>query len=133
MKVAVDICCNDPDNGLFDRRAAAIQIYDRCGGQNLIELAAKNMVGPAMRATASGIAISNKQFPVLDSREWVGNWCWNRYLMTVETTVALFVWLHAKGRFGVDMADERLFNAWKSPSAFPGDTFKNILLRTAVQ
>lgn len=118
MRIAVDICCNDPDNGIFDYRAPAIQI---------------DMIGPRMREIDCGIAISNKHWPVLRSEYGVGNWCWNRYWMDVDSAVAFFAWLHGQRRFDVEQAEERLFAAWKSVARFPVNIFREILIRKAAQ
>ncbi|WP_303763543.1 hypothetical protein [Sphingobium yanoikuyae] len=131
MRIGIDIACNDPDNGLFDGRARAIHVD--MPGDTLMELAASDMVGPRMREVDFGIAISNKHWPVLGSAYGVGNWCWNRYWMSVETAVDFLAWTHQRGRFDVEQAEERLFAAWKCPRALPVDLFREILIRKAAQ
>ncbi|MGE4323393.1 MAG: hypothetical protein AB7E60_10245 [Sphingobium sp.] len=131
MRIGIDIACNDPDNGLFAGRAAAIHVD--MPGDILMELGACDMAGPRMRETDDGIAISNKRFPVLGQASWVGNWCWNRYWMAVDTAVDFLAWLHARGRFDVEQAEERLFNAWKSDARLPVNMVRAILIRKAAQ
>lgn len=131
MRIAVDICCNDPDNGLFDHRARAIHID--MPGDTLMELGANDLIGPRMREIDSGIAISNKHWRVLRAAYGVGNWCWNRYWLEVDTAVAFFAWLHERRRFDVEQAEERIFSAWKSHARFPVHMFREILIRKAAQ
>lgn len=120
----VDIACNDPDNGLFDHRASAIQLDDQ-----ILELAAHDMRGPRMRVSGDAIFISNRKFPIVDHKSWVGNWCWDRFWLPLDDAVALFAWLHRRGMFAVEQGDTRLFNAWKSDASFPVDVLRAIISR----
>lgn len=128
MRIAIDIACNDPDNGLFAGRAAAIELPS---GDTLMELAASDMAGPRMREAADHIAISNRKWPIVASKDWVGNWVWNRYWMELDQAVAFFAWVHSTGRFDVEQAEERLFNAWQSDLRFPVDLLRTLLTGAA--
>lgn len=126
MKIAIDIACNDPYNGLFAYRAAAIQIP--VAGDILMELAASDMRGPRMREGGDYIAISNRKWPITGAKGWVGNWVWDRFWMELDVAVEFIAWVHSKGRFDVEQAEERLFNAWQSKLRFP-----TLLLRALLE
>lgn len=115
-RVRVDVCCNDPDNGLFAHRAAAIQLADQ-----LLELAASDFRGPTFREIGDHIKLSRRRFPVLASKEWYGNWCWNAYWMDVAEAVDLLTYAHAIGAFDVEQGEERLFSLWRQREALTED------------
>ena len=73
--VAVDFACNDPDNGVFAARVGTAEI-DGNEVERFSEV--------AFRETEKGFRIHRKEFEVQDRKEWVGNWCWNRFVMTVR-------------------------------------------------
>lgn len=107
-RVRVDVCCNDPDNGLFDHRAAMIQLPDQ-----LLDLSASDFRGPTFREYSDSIKLSRRRFPVLASKEWFGNWCWNAYWLDVVDAVDLLTYAHAIGAFDVEQGEERLFARWR--------------------
>ena len=109
-KIAIDICCNDPENGNFAYRAAGITVGN---GEIAIELMARDMIGPRMRVNPEAIIVSNKRWPIVASKDWLGNWCWNRYWMRHEDAVAFLLWVHEGGKFQCDMAWGDIFDAWK--------------------
>jgi hypothetical protein len=119
MNVRVDICCNDPDNGIFDGRAAAIQL----GGDGLLELAAKNFEGPRLTLLdgLDRIRIAGKHWPITATRDYIGNWCWNGYWMRPAVAVDFLTWLHGRHIFSVEQAEEWIFNMWMNPAPFSAD------------
>lgn len=129
MNIAIDIACNDPDNGLFAGRAAAIQLP--VTGDTLMELAASDMAGPRMREEDGHIVISNRKWPIVASKDWVGNWVWNRYWMELDVAVAFIAWVHSRRRFSVEQAEERLYNAWQSHLRFPVGVLHALLTKGA--
>ena len=102
----LDVCCNDPDNGTFDGRA-----HGRSVGS--IELEPLRHP-PRFVLTDKGFRLAGKEWPVTASKDWVGNWCWNRYrvsngLDTYDVMLARFMfWL--KGR--------KLFTCVSGPDPF---------------
>lgn len=86
--VAIDFACNDPDNGLFMARVGTAEIDG-----NEIERPAE----VTFRETQKGFRIHRKQFEVDSRTEWLGNWCWNRYLMSVREANRLAAHLSANG------------------------------------
>jgi hypothetical protein len=107
-RVRIDVCCNDPDNGLFDHRAAAIQLQG-----DLLELAASDFRGPTFREFPDHIKLSRRRFPTLATKVWLGNWCWNGYWMDAVDAVELLSYAHAIGAFDVEQGEERLFARWR--------------------
>lgn len=71
---AIDFACNDPDNGLFNGRAGSAMFGD-------IEIEAPVWEGYRFTQTDAAIRLHRLSFPVQGKREWVGNWCWNRYFL----------------------------------------------------
>jgi len=73
-RVAIDIACNNPDNGLFDHRACMMTI----GGD--IEIESDNWInGYRFTDLGNAIRLHRRIFKVVASKDWIGNWCWNRY------------------------------------------------------
>lgn len=90
----LDICCNDPDSGNFDGRAYGISV-------GCIELEPRG--NPAKFVlTDTGFRLAGKEWPVTASKDWVGNWCWNRYRISnnrdaYDVMLARFMfWLKAR-------------------------------------
>lgn len=74
-RVAIDVACNDPDNGLFADRAGMITIDD-------IELESDNWLdGYRFTEIDGAIRLHRRVFKIVASKDWIGNWCWNRYWM----------------------------------------------------
>lgn len=70
---AIDFACNDPDNGLFAGRAAMAQFGDA-------EIEAPNFdIGFRFSIESSKLRIHRRTFEFVDAKDWLGNWCWNRY------------------------------------------------------
>jgi hypothetical protein len=73
-RVYIDVACNDPDNGLFAGQAMFIQIGD-------IELDGERWPGFAFTEGDGWIRLHRRKFRIVGSKDWVGNWCWNRYAL----------------------------------------------------
>ena len=121
--VRMDVCCNDPDNGLFDHRAAMIHLPDQ-----LLELGASDFRGPAFREHPDHIQISRRKFACGRSKEWFGNWCWNAYWLDIDEAVEMLVYVHKTGAFNCDQGEERLFNRWRWEEPFT-DSDREFLAR----
>lgn len=125
--VRLDVCCNDPDNGNFDGRAAGIQLQDMT-----MELMAHDLRGPVFRVHADHIQISRRRFAYERSKDWYGNWVWNAYWLDVDVAVELLAYVHSLGVFGCDQAEERLFAMWKRKRPFD-DADRDLLGRLMVK
>lgn len=76
MAIRIDVACNDPDNGNFIGKFHMLQVT---AGDDDMEFE-----GPLYQS--DGITFSVKdgrarfgriRVPILQSKDWVGNWCWN--------------------------------------------------------
>lgn len=116
-RIGIDFCCNDPDNGLFAGRVEAIQFDD--GGDPLFELESRRQPSPCLTILADGnLRIAGKRWEIEASKDWVGNWCWNQYVFTVDRAIELLIWLRGRGLFDLTTGEHRLYQAWRKP---PGD------------
>lgn len=103
--VAIDFACNNPDNGMFAGRAAMASYGD-------VEIEAPNFVtGYKFTATATHIRVHRRDFAIYDTREWVGNWCWNRYWLRRPHAKALLLTLRENG-WHVSCGPTRFFDWW---------------------
>lgn len=93
-RVAIDIACNDPDNGLFDYRAGMITLGDD------IELESDNWIdGYRFVDLGDAIRLHRRKFKIVASKGWIGNWCWNRYWMERAEAKRFVLMLRTSGRW----------------------------------
>lgn len=108
-KPILHVACNDPDNGSFAGRAAMLQI-------GWAELEVRKMHEPRFVELDGAIRLAGKTWPIKDSVEFLGNWCWNGYRIGdgTRTTgwwmVDFATWLRGRG----------LFTCTHGPSGFYG-------------
>jgi hypothetical protein len=88
--VAIDFACNDPDDGLFAGKVAMGAIDG-----NDVETPHGGDV--TFTELLGGFRIHRKSFVFVESKHWVGNWCWNRYWLTVKEANRLVEHLRAHG------------------------------------
>lgn len=114
--IYLDVCCNDPDNGAFTSRAVQLSIGDAAWDANDF------LTGSAFKEVEGGIVLSGKRWQVESSNDWVGNWCWNRYLLakrgiTVRWYMVEFVtWLRRRKLFNLTTAPVEFFDWWEGGS-----------------
>lgn len=108
MTFHLDIACNNPNNGLFDFAAHQIMIgqaeFEPIGNPfGMVELPNK-------------IRVSGKLWNIDASKEWVGNWCWNRYVLssigcdTPLDAVGTFLhWMRHRGKYQCTLAGADLY------------------------
>lgn len=111
--VMVDICCNDPDNGLFAYVAEQIQI-----GDQLIELEPRSIRAPRFVDLQDRFRLAGKVWAFDSVKEWVGNWCWNGYWMPIPEVVRFLDWLHRRRLFQCTTGETRIYNMWKNSAGF---------------
>lgn len=88
---AIDFACNDPDNGIFAGRAGMAMYGD-------VELESPDIYGGYRFAeNPDSIRIHRRTFRIEGSRDWVGNWCWNRYYLPRQELKRLLITLRAHG------------------------------------
>ena len=124
--IFLDVACNDPSNGLMLGYASELSIGDtefECLGQC------------KFHEGRDFIKIRGKKFPLLKSKDWVGNWCWNRYLlgsMSVSNEDAMvdFVsWLKLRGAFACTSAPSFFMDWFEGKNQHSEDQIKTILTR----
>lgn len=111
--IRVDIACNSPDNGLFEGRCAGIQLP----ALNL-ELAAIDIRGPVFHADNRKVKLSRRVFPIVRSKEWCGNWCWNAYWLNLPVLINLLAYAHFLGLFSPEQGEDWLFDRWHDRKPF---------------
>lgn len=88
--VFIDFACNDPDNGMFSGKAMMATYGD-------IELEAPGWQSYAFTAGAGFIRIHRRNFKIVGSTDWYGNWCWNRYALRRSEAKRLLATLRKNG------------------------------------
>lgn len=88
--VVVDFACNDPDNGNFAGKVWQAQV-------NGNEIESPNGQEFAFTVIDGHIRIHRRKFAFSASKDWFGNWCWNRYWMSVPEANRLTRHLRDKG------------------------------------
>lgn len=63
------------------------------------------------RARSEGIRIHRRTFEIHGSREWFGNWCWNRYFMRRDVAKQLLLHLRTNG-WRVTCGPSRIYYWW---------------------
>jgi len=114
-RVRLDVCCNDPDNGIFAHRAEQLQIDTRDGES--IELVSVRDPAPRFTEGALSIRLCRRNWPILGSKEWYGNWCWNAYWLHPAHAVALLAAVKRAGQFNCDCGPSQLYANWNQGDA----------------
>jgi hypothetical protein len=113
--IYLDVCCNDPDNGLFNHMAPALHVGD-CEFEALNWHEGKQ---PRFVETPSGIRLAGKNWKVESSKDWYGNWCWNRYLLWRKGTtprwymLEFLTWLKGRKLYSLNCGPSTLFRWWQ--------------------
>ena len=102
------VACNDPDNGLFQHRAASITIGS-------IELEACSWTPPRFIDLGDRIRLAGKYWPIVGGKVWVGNWCWNAYTVSDGKTQTERHWLTD---FATWLRCRRLYSITTGPTGF---------------
>ena len=107
------VACNDPDSGVFDHRAHAINIGS-------IELEAMSWTPPRFVDLGDRIRLAGKHWPIVGGKEWVGNWCWNAYTLSDGKTKTerwwltdFVTWLRDRQLYQLTTAPESFFDWWE--------------------
>lgn len=99
--IQVMVCTNNPKNGRWSGRCAAIDIHDM--------LTIESGVEPEPRCTMSNthFGIHRRKFLMRGTSSWVGNWCWNAFGVRPSELGSLLELLFSqkiKGSDGKDFA-----------------------------
>ena len=119
--ITVSVCCNDPDNGLFDGRVAAIEIH----GAEGCDITLKPRIYPAPRFAwldnapkphdsreSMGFKVARFRFRCAPYKAWYGNWCWDAVKMSGVEVLRLCRVL-CRARWGCTEADCDFAEAWR--------------------
>ena len=111
--VAIDFACNDPDNGLFNGRAGSAMYGD-------VEIEAPVWEGYRFTELSMesdfAIRLHRMTFKVDGKREWVGNWCWNRYFLLRSDMKRLLFCMRRNG-WRVTCGPSHFFYWWNGERA----------------
>ncbi|MBK8196999.1 MAG: hypothetical protein IPK75_01425 [Acidobacteria bacterium] len=118
----LDVACNDPDNGLFAHGAPALSIGS---AEFQCRRAAPRFVdGLDGRHPAQlDLRLAGRRWGYHGSKEWVGNWCWNRYTLahphkTVRWYLTDFVtWLRRRSLYSCDHGPSDFFDWFNGSDA----------------
>lgn len=128
----LDVACNDPANGVFAHRAPML-------GMGCAEFEARDLFnGPRfveLWGDKSFIRLAGKKWPVSGSKEWVGNWCWNRYAIGDATRtsgwwmVDFLKWLRGRRLFSCNTAESEFFDWFNSDAEIPDSHLHELIYR----
>lgn len=126
--VSIALCCNDPDNGMFNGCFREVEI-----GQDVLTLgnqywpprepALSYKFKPDEGFTGGGfgaqpvtghIKVSRRKFEVWGYKYGWGNWCWDLVLMTPEVTIDFVNYLKRLNVFQVESGETRWFNYFQA-------------------
>lgn len=111
-RLRLEVACNDPDNGLFAHCAEQFQITT-WDGQD-IEFAVCREYVPRFAELPNAIRWCRRVWPVLASKEWYGNWCWNAYWLDPGVLVVLLEALKNGGAYHLDCGPSQLYENWNA-------------------
>lgn len=103
---AIDFACNDHDNGLFLGRALGATLGD-------IEIDPPVWNGYRFSENPTAIRIHRLQFEIVRSKAWVGNWCWNRYVLRRDEMKRLLMCMRRNG-WRVTCGPARFYAWWNA-------------------
>lgn len=63
------------------------------------------------------IRVAEKDFPILGYKYGWGNWCWDCFIMTAETTIELINHLKSLDLFSCTVGDSEFYELWDTPGA----------------
>lgn len=119
--VSVALCCNNPDNGLFNGSFSGVDI-----GSEILRLDNKYWPPrePKLKydfyanesrgfgaSKASGrVKVSRKWFPIVGYKYGWGNWCWDLVLMEPEAAIDLLNYLKKLDVFQPEHGETKWFD-----------------------
>ena len=109
-RVRFDVCCNDPDNGLFAHVAEQLQVTTWDGADLQLECVRKR--APRFTELPGHIRLLRRNWPILTSKDWYGNWCWNAYWLQPSVLVQLLSMIKISGMFHCCEGPSQLYDNW---------------------
>ena len=108
--MTIDVACNDPDNGNFAGVAMQLQIGCAEFEANAWANSSYRLIGPKFELVPGGFKMSGKGFKIAGSKDWYGNWCWNRYQMEDGEITRFVQWIWKRFNFSCTTATEEFFD-----------------------
>lgn len=120
----LDVACNDPDSGLFAYVAPQLQIGEAEFG--CLRSPPRFVEGLEGRYwPRSDFRLAGRRWAYSSSKDWVGNWCWNRYAlahlnMTPRWALTYFViWLRGRKLYSCDCGPSGFFHWFNGGQGLP--------------
>lgn len=101
-RLRVGFACNDGDNGLFAGTAEALCVSR---GDEMLSLDLTWCRTPRLSVGTNWIRFLQLRFPIFGSKDWVGNWCWNEYVLELPDVARLLDRAVSSGKYGCDCAE----------------------------
>ncbi|MBK5958085.1 hypothetical protein CCR97_08120 [Rhodoplanes elegans] len=123
-RACLHLCCNRHEDGSFAGRVSAIEVARR-GESVALEHWSR---GVRLTLDDGGLRLLRRRCVVLDSKQWVGNWSWNLYVVPVADVAAVieaamsagFTCESATGEHAIhlsELLDARRAGPWAGSSA----------------
>ncbi|HWP58983.1 MAG TPA: hypothetical protein VNL14_13910 [Candidatus Acidoferrales bacterium] len=90
-RLRINLCCNNPDNGMFDGKAFAIEFGDNLSLTSQFRGWSPRLTrGPGRSWLRIG---GSPRCPVLSYKEWFGNWCWDSIVTDSRSAMRVLNWI----------------------------------------
>lgn len=115
-KLCIMLCCNNPDNGMFEGYVESITIELACGESIKLN-------GPRVKVSEKAAALSDgRRFELIKigrvtarkfaGASWVGNWCWDSVTINSEKARQVINYLK-KREWLVECSPVAFYDRWK--------------------
>lgn len=111
-RIHVAVACNNPDNGLFDGRVTGITFRFPQGSVDFDhdDILRGQSFKVEDRQGVGVMVFGHARFPFVGSREWVGNWCVNEYVMKRPAGLRLLHYINRHNDWTMSGGDTRIFD-----------------------
>lgn len=135
--ITVSMCCNDPDNGMFDGHVVGIEIHGADGCD--ITLEPRVVPSPSFRwlddppkphdsRETAGFKVARFRFRCAPYKSWYGNWRWDAVKMSGIEVLRLCKVLRNSGSWSCSEADFDFAEAWdQGPAAITRELLSKAL------
>jgi hypothetical protein len=123
ISVRVMLCINSEANGMCIDRLRAFEIEDPIDHDTLITVHGPypDRACPVFRhVKVNQIQIGRRRYKTHGYRNWVGNWCWDCAILSIEDAVDVLNMLHARGDFHCEEARSDFYDQWNGGGKFTG-------------
>lgn len=120
-RIWISLACNHPENGCFSGWVEAISFPSE-----FLEL--ETYFRPRrLRDEGDHIVLSGKRWPVLGSKGYYGNWCWDAYFFEPRVAVAFLQWLRQRQLFCAGMGWSEVFEWFKGERELDPEALRHLL------